>query len=119
VPDERIIELPQSGLQVEIVLTPLPYRLDTLTVVARRTGIFGTAVQRSDFRALGGVDVTVLGTNQRAKTASDGTFSFDNLRRGGWLIQGSRDGFATLVISAVVSRFGSGGTRACDGFCCN
>lgn len=107
VPDERVVEVTQDGLQLEIVLTPLPYRLDTLTVVARRTGVFGTAVQRTDFRALGGVDVRVLGTSHRAITASDGTFSFGDLRPGGWVVQGSREGFTTVVISTVVPDSGA------------
>ena len=61
-PDERTIDVPLSGLDVAVTLTPVPYRLDTLTVVATRTGIYGTTIERGDSRALGGVDVRVLGT---------------------------------------------------------
>jgi hypothetical protein len=64
-PDERTIEVPPAGLHVTITLTPVAFRLDTLTVVGRRTGIYGTTAYRPDLRALGAVEVSVLGTRHR------------------------------------------------------
>src|SRR5688572_28043144 len=61
-PVDRTILVPREGLEVTIILAPLPFQLDTMRVIARRTGIIGTAVQRTDLRALGGVSVEVLGT---------------------------------------------------------
>lgn len=101
-PDERTIIVPAEGLQVSITLTPLPYPMDTLTIVARRTGIFGTTVYRQDFRALGAVEVSVLGTGHRMRTSSDGKFSFGNVRPGGWVVKGTRDGFETTMFAVVV-----------------
>jgi hypothetical protein len=49
-PDERTIEVPAGGLEVTVTLVPVPFRLDTMKVVARRTGIYGTTVQRTDLR---------------------------------------------------------------------
>ena len=102
-PDERTIDLPPGGLEVSITLTRLPFRLDTINVVARRTGIFGTVVDKHDFHALGGVEVSVLGTRHRVRTSSDGTFSFGDVRPGGWVVKGKRDGFETTMFSVVVS----------------
>ena len=101
-PDERTIEIPAEGLQVTIALTPVAFRLDTLTVVARRTGIFGTTVDRVDFRPLGGVDVRVMGTEHRTRTAADGRFSFGAVRFGGWVVQASRDGYTTRLVPVAV-----------------
>ena len=101
-PDERMIEVPPAGLQVVITLTPVAFRLDTLTVVGRRTGIFGTTVYRQDLRALGGVDVSVLGTRHRTRTPSDGKFSFGDVRRGGWVVTARRNGFETTILPVVV-----------------
>lgn len=101
-PDERVIVVPAEGLQVNITLTPIPYRLDTLTIVARRTGIFGTTVYREDFRALGAVEVSVLGTGHRMRTSADGRFSFGEVRPGGWVVKGKRDGFETTMFAVVV-----------------
>lgn len=102
VPDERTIVVPEGGLEVEIRLTPIAFRLDTLTVVARRTGIFGTTVERTDFSVLGGVEVKVLGTMLRGRTPADGKFSFGEVRFGGWVVQASRDGYATIMVPVVV-----------------
>jgi hypothetical protein len=101
-PDERVIVVPEEGLQVSITLAPIPYRLDTLTVVARRSGIFGTTVYREDFRALGAVEVSVLGTGHRIRTSADGKFSFGDVRPGGWVVKGKRDGFETTMFAVVV-----------------
>lgn len=102
VPDERTIVVPEAGIEIEIRLTPIAFRLDTLAVVARRTGIFGVTVERADFRALGGVEVKVLGTTQRARTPSDGRFLFGEVRFGGWVVQASRDGYATMMVPVAV-----------------
>lgn len=101
-PDERTIEVPPAGLQVIITLTPVAYRLDTLTIVARRTGIFGTTAYRQDLRALGGVDVSVLGTRHRTRTPSDGKFSFGDVRAGGRVVMARRDGFETMLLPVAV-----------------
>lgn len=103
VPDEQTIDLPQGGLEVSITLSRLTFRLDTINVVARRTGIFGTVVDKHDFHALGGVEVSVLGSRHRVRTPSDGTFSFGDVRPGGWVVKGKRDGFETTMYSVVVS----------------
>lgn len=101
-PDERTIEVPSEGLQVIVTLTPVAFRLDTLTVVGRRTGIFGITAYRQDLRALGGVDVSVLGTRHRIRTPPDGKFSFGDIRRGGWVVTAKRDGFETMLLSVAV-----------------
>ena len=101
-PDERVIEVPGEGLEVSITLNAIPYRMDTMTIVARRTGIFGTTVYREDFRALGAVEVSVLGTGHRMSTSSDGKFSFASVRPGGWVVKGRRDGFETTMFAVVV-----------------
>jgi hypothetical protein len=101
-PDERTIDVPPAGLQITITLTPVAIRLDTLVIVGRRTGIFGTTAHREDLRALGGVDVSVLGTRHRARTASDGKFSFGDVRKGGRVVTARRDGFETSMIPVVV-----------------
>src|SRR4030095_4423611 len=51
-PDDRSIEMPGSGLELTIVLAKLPFQLDTLVVVAKRTGIFGTALDHTGFRPI-------------------------------------------------------------------
>jgi carboxypeptidase family protein len=102
VPDERTIDVPPEGLQVIVTLTPVAFRLDTLTIVARRSGIFGITAYRQDLQALGAVEVSVLGTRHRTRTPSDGKFSFGDVRAGGWVVLAKRDGFETMLLSVAV-----------------
>ena len=102
VPDERTIDVPREGLLVTIALTPVAFRLDTLTIVGRRTGIYGITAYREDLRAVGAVDVSVLGRRHRARTPSDGKFSFGDVRAGGWVVMAKRDGFETMLLSVAV-----------------
>ena len=101
-PDDRVIEVPAAGFEVEIVLPLLPFKLDTLRIVARRTGALGATVVHSDFRALGGVDVEVMGGREKARTGSDGRFAFPALREGAYLLEAKRADFKTRMISFPV-----------------
>src|SRR4029078_4879888 len=86
-PDERTADVPASGLELTIVLTPVAFQLDTLQVVARVRGIRGAVVAHADLRSLGGADVQVLGTSLRRRRGSDGRFEFPDLRPGAYMIR--------------------------------
>ncbi len=100
--DDRVVDVPASGLDVTIVLAVIPVRLDTIRIVARREGLFGTTVERADLRALGGTEVIVVGTRFRARTGPNGRFAFGALRPGGYVVRASRNGFRTLFLSVAV-----------------
>src|SRR5215204_1840063 len=100
-PFDQSIVVPREGLDIIVVMARLPFQLDTLRVVAQQRGIFGTTVQRTDFRALGGVNVDVLGTRFRTKTNADGKFSFD-VKEGSYVVLGRRDGFSSRIIPVPV-----------------
>jgi len=106
-PDERTVEVRAEGLEVTIVLQPLPFRLDTLRIEVKRTGILGTVVVHSDFRALGGADVQVIGTSTKARTPADGRFVFPGVRPGGYVVLARRDGFKTRLLPVAVRHDGS------------
>lgn len=103
-PDDRTIDVPDSGMVVRIVLAALTARLDTIRVIARRGGLIGTTVVSKSLRALGGADVDVLGTRFRARTKADGRFVFPALRPGGYVVKASRSGFKSVFISVAVRR---------------
>jgi hypothetical protein len=100
-PDERIVQAPEDGLDVEITLKAVLFPLDTFMVVARRTGIFGTTIAKEDFHQLGGVDVSVLGTRHRTRTPTSGLFSFGDLRAGSWIVLARRRGIQSSRPGAV------------------
>lgn len=103
-PDDRKLTVPDSGLEVTIVLTQNPVRLDTIRIVTRAQGILGTTVDGKDLRALGGTDVEVVGTKYRTRTKADGRFAFLQLRPGGYVVRASRKGFSTLLVPVIVRR---------------
>ncbi len=101
-PDERSVDVPEAGLEVTIVLAQLAFQLDTLAVVAHRTGMFGATVVGTDLSTLSGVDVQVLETRTRTPTGADGRFSFPNIRPGAYVVRAIHAGFKTLFLSVVV-----------------
>ena len=101
-PDDRTIDVPEAGLHVEVVLRSLPFQLDTLAIVARLTGITGTAIAHDGFRPLGDADVVVLGTRFRVRTPPSGHFTFPDLVEGAYVVEARHKGFRTRVISAAV-----------------
>ena len=101
-PDERIVEVPESGLDLIITLVRLPFQLDTMRVVGRLGGMLGTTVAHSDLRALGGTEVQILGTPFRTRTAPDGRFQFPDVRPGGYVLRAARTGFASAIIPVRV-----------------
>jgi hypothetical protein len=101
-PEDHTLEVPGSGITIEIILSPLPFRLDTLTIVARRTGVFGTVVARPELRQLGNANLTVLATRFRARTRNDGRFAFGQLTEGAYVVRAQRTGFATRLLPFAV-----------------
>ena len=102
-PDDRSIDMPNTGLDVSIVLAKLPFQLDTLVIVAKRTGIFGTAIDHSSIRPIEGATIEVMGAPRAtARTTADGRFSFPAIREGGYVVRAERKDFKTRLISVPV-----------------
>jgi hypothetical protein len=107
VPGDRVIDIRESSVNIEIVLEPLAYQLDTMSIVARRGGIMGrvhTAVTRAPVR---GASIEVLGTRWRMRTDSTGLFEFGDIPEGGYAVQVRRDGYKTRTIPAHVPASGA------------
>jgi hypothetical protein len=107
VPDDRVIDVRESSVNIEIVLEPLAYQLDTVSIIARRGGIIGrvhTSVTRTPVR---GASVEVLGARWRMRTDSTGLFEFGDIPEGGYVIQVRRDGYKTRTIPAHVPAAGA------------
>lgn len=106
-PDDRVLDLNESSVSVEIVLEPLAYQLDTLAVIARRGGIIGRVHTSVGLVPVNNVSVEVLGARRRMRTRADGLFEFPDLPEGGYVIQVRRDGYKTKTISAAVPPLGA------------
>lgn len=101
-PDDRVVSVPEGGLHIEVVLRPLERRLDTLRVVARRTGIIGKVVSATTGNPLARTSIEVMGTSFRATTGDDGNFAFSTAREGGYVLAFRRHTFRTRLISVAV-----------------
>jgi hypothetical protein len=106
-PDDRTIDVPASGLEVRVYLNRLTYRLDTLVVRARRTGVLGTAIAKPGFRPMQRAIVEVLGTRWRVVTGPDGRFEFAEIPEGAWVVSVRRDGYKAQMIPVAVPAEGA------------
>ncbi len=106
-PEDRFIDVNEAVVQLEIVLVPVPYQLDTMEIVARRTGIQGTVISHTPFRPLPSASVEAMGTRFKTGSGADGRFDLPELGEGAYAIEARHDGFKTRVISAAVAREGA------------
>lgn len=107
VPDDRLVDIRESSVNIEVVLEPLAYQLDTMSIIARRGGIMGrvhTSLTRTPVR---GASIEVLGTRWRLRTDSTGLFEFSDIPEGGYVVQVRHDGYKTRTISAHVPAAGA------------
>lgn len=100
-PDEQSVDVPDGGVELIIILERVT-NLDTLHIVARRTGIFGVVVEHHSFRPLPGATVSILGANTRATTASRGEFDLPRVAEGAYLVRVQHSGYASQMLSVVV-----------------
>jgi Carboxypeptidase regulatory-like domain len=106
-PEDRFIDVSEAVVQIEIVLVPLPYQLDTLEIRARRSGIEGTVLAHARFRPIADAEAEALGTRYKKRTGADGRFDLPELGEGAYAIEARHDGYKTRVISAAVAREGA------------
>lgn len=104
VTDIREIEVSAEGLEVEIVLRVNIAALDTMRVVARRTGIHGTVIEAASFTPLAQAEVQVIGTNHQARTGADGRFDFPQVRHGAYVVHAKRSGYASRILSVTAPK---------------
>lgn len=106
-PDDRLVSVGAAGLEVRIVLVPVPFRLDTLTITARRSGIIGTVRGRRSLQPLNKAIVQVLGMQWRLVTDTSGRFEFPAVPTGGFTVGFQRDGYLSRMITVAVPESGA------------
>ena len=102
-PLEMTFELPDGGADLILVLRRI-VRLDTVTVRAAQTGIFGKVIAKDGFRPLSGAHVTTAGSGTRTRTSTDGGFSIPNLREGAYMVFVQHADHEAQLISVFVPR---------------
>lgn len=98
------IEVPREGLELAIVLRQNVATIDTMRVVARRTGVHGTVIAREEFSALGDAHVQVIGAVGSDTTGADGRFELPRVRAGAYVVHVRRSGYQSRMLSITVPR---------------
>ncbi len=106
VADSQTVTMVREGLDIVIELRPLPFQLDTVPIVATRSGIYGTVISRKGFVPLGRATVRILGARASDTTAAAGQFNFPQVREGAYVVRVLRDGFRSWTRSVVVPHKG-------------
>ncbi len=103
-PDERVVEALDSLVAVTIVLRRLPQSLDTLRVVANRSGVFGQVLAHGGTVPLDSAAVTLMRTRWSATTGRDGRFDIPATMETGALVLFVRHpGYQSKMTSISVS----------------
>lgn len=98
--DEREIQMTREGVSVEILMRRIS-KLDTVAVVAQRTGVFGRVLDRNH-SPIEGATVQVAGAGANGKSDAKGEFNFGAVKEGAYIVTASRKGFAVRMLSVFV-----------------
>lgn len=106
-PHEQMVDVPDSGLVIDVSMQSIAIaELDTVSIQATRTGIFGTVVAHADLRPLDGATIDIVGARASAKTGADGTFNFPKVKEGAYVVNVQRKGYQTRMLSVFVPHDG-------------
>ena len=97
------IPIEENGVRIRVALVRVARMLDT--IVARPgTGIGGQVGTLSALEPLGGVEVTVVGIGQRARTDSTGRFFVSLRNPGTYVVRARAPGYEPVSLSVFVPR---------------
>jgi hypothetical protein len=102
--NERQLDLQGGTVDIEIVLERFT-QLDTVPVLATRTGVFGK-ILNPDISPIAGASIDVLGARVRAASAADGSFNFPAVKEGAYIVSIDRKGYASRLLSIFVPHDG-------------
>ena len=97
----RWVAQANRGVEVAVTMTPVPRALERVVVEApgstrrRGTSSIGGMVSDSTGRGVAGADVRLLGSGLSTMTDSNGTFEFQALAAGAYIVRARRTGLAS------------------------
>ena len=103
---QRLIEVADKDLQIDVVMHPRETQnLDTVTVIAKRTGVYGYVGDRSNLKPLPGAIVHVLGAHMADTTDSAARFDIPTVHDDrAYLVRVSHAGYEDKLISITVPK---------------
>jgi hypothetical protein len=100
-PETRPVDVTGTDLTVDFTLRRLTY-LDTVTIVARRTGLYGSVISRDSLLPVPDARIEIIGARRADSTSSSGTFNFPELKPGAYIVRVKHPRFESRNFSVVV-----------------
>lgn len=102
-PQDFATAVRDTSVRLDVVLRRLPSALDTVRVHGLRVGVVGIVVAHQSQRPVDSADVTVIGTDARARTGRNGQFALvDDVPAGPQVVLAKAGGFETKLVDVTV-----------------
>ena len=100
-PETRQVEVTGGDVTMEFVLRRLTV-LDTVAVMARRTGLYGSVISRDSLLPVSGARIEIIGARRTDSTNSSGTFNVPELKPGSYIVRVKHPFFESRNFGVVV-----------------
>ena len=107
-PETREFGVTGGDMTVDFTLVRIT-RLDTVAVVARRTGLYGSVIAKDSLLPVPGARIEVIGARKADSTNSSGTFNFPDLKGGSYIVRVKHPFFESRNFPVVIPD--NGGTE--------
>jgi len=107
-PETRQFSLTSGDVTVDVMLVRIT-RLDTVAVVARRTGLYGSVIAKDSLLPVPGARIEIIGARKADSTNSSGTFNFPDLKGGSYIVRVKHPFFESRNFPVVIPD--NGGTE--------
>jgi hypothetical protein len=93
--------VPNGGVDLIVEMERIT-QLDTVPILATRTGVFGVVLAKAGYVPLAGATVRVMGAGQSAKTSGDGRFDLPAVKEGAYIVMIQHPLYQSRMISVFV-----------------
>ena len=100
-PESKQVDVANANVTVEFTLRRVQV-LDTVAVVARRTGLFGSVISSDSLLPVPGARIEIIGARKADSTNSSGTFNFPDLKAGSYVVRVKHPFFDSRNFGVVV-----------------
>ena len=105
-PETRQVDVAPGAVTVDFILHRLTV-LDTVAVMAKRTGLYGTVIAKDSLIPVPGARIEVIGARKADSTNASGVFNFPEIKAGSYIVRVKHPFFESRNFSVVVPVNGS------------
>ena len=85
-PETKQFDVADKDVTVDFMMVRIT-RLDTVAVVARRTGLYGSVISKDSLLPVPGARIEIIGARKADSTNSSGTFNIPDLKGGAYIVR--------------------------------